>query len=67
MTSQTELKICHLSYSTLRHMQQNNVPMKCVIVDAGVSVDAKWREDEIWIQNAGIRTSLVNIHRPKTV
>ena len=35
--------------------------VKRVIADAGVSVDAKWRADEIWIQNSGIRTSLVNI------
>ena len=39
------------------------------IADAGVSMsmDAKWRAGEIWIQNSGIRTSLVNIRRPKTV
>jgi len=43
----------------------NDVTVKCVIADAGVSVDAKWRADEIWIQNSGIRTSLVNIRRPK--
>ena len=35
--------------------------MKHVIVDVGVSVDAKWQANEIWIQNSGIRTSLVNI------
>jgi len=44
----------------------NDVRMKRVIADAGVSMDAKWRANEIWIQNSGIRTSLVNIHRPKT-
>jgi len=26
-------------------------------------VDTEWRTDEIWIQNSGIRTSLVNIRR----
>jgi len=35
------------------------VTVKRVIADAGVSVDAKWRADEIWIQDSGIRTSLV--------
>ena len=43
----------------------NDITVKRVIADAGVSVDAKWRADEIWIQNSGIRTSLVNIRRPK--
>ena len=39
--------------------------VKRVIVDADVSVDTEWRTDEIWIQNSGIRTSLVNIRRLK--
>ena len=38
--------------------------VKRVIAD--VSVDTEWRTDEIWIQNSGIRTSLVNIRRLKT-
>jgi len=41
------------------------VTVKRVIADADVSVDAEWRTDEIWIQNSGIRTSLVNIRRLK--
>jgi len=40
--------------------------VKRVIADADVSVDAEWWADEIWIQNYGIRTSLVNIRRLKT-
>ena len=40
--------------------------VKRVIADADVSVDTEWRTDEIWIQNSGIRTSLVNIRRFKT-
>ena len=40
--------------------------VKRVIADADVSVDAEWWADEIWIQNSGIRTSLVNIRRLKT-
>ena len=44
----------------------NDMTVKRVIADAGVSVDAKRRADEIWIQNSGIRTSLVNICRLKT-
>jgi len=40
---------------------------KHVILDAGVIADAKLPADEIWIQNSWIRTSLVNICRPKTV
>jgi len=43
----------------------NDMTVKHVI--AGVSVDAKRRADEIWIQNSAIRASLVNIHRPKTM
>ena len=41
--------------------------VKRVIADAGVSVRAKWRANQISIQNSGIRTSLVNIRRSKTV
>jgi len=41
--------------------------VKRVIADADISVDAEWWADEIWIQNSGIRTSLVNIRGPKTV
>jgi len=33
--------------------------VKRVIADVGMSVDAKWRADQISIQNSGIRTSLV--------
>ena len=44
----------------------NDVTVKRVIADADVSVDAEWRMDEIWIQNSGIRTALVNIRRLKT-
>ena len=40
--------------------------VKRVIADADVSVDAEWWADKIWIQNSGIRTSLVNIRRLKT-
>ena len=61
MTSQTKPKICHVSYSRLRHMPQKDVTVKRVIADADISVDAEWWVDEIWIQNSGIRTSLVNI------
>jgi len=34
----------------------NDVAVKRVIADAGVSVDAKLRADEIWIQNSKICT-----------
>ena len=54
--------------SKLQHTSSyaaNDVTVKHVIV--GVSMDAKWRADEMWIKNSGIRTSLVNIRRPKTV
>ena len=47
----------------------NDVTMKRVIVDVdvGMSVDAKWQANELWIQNSGIRTSLVNIRHSKMV
>ena len=66
MTSQTKTKICHVSYSRLRLYAANDVTVKRVLADADVSVDAEWRTDKIWIQNSGIRTSLVNIRRLKT-
>jgi len=44
----------------------NDVTVKHLIADTGMSVDVKWLADEIWIQNYGICTSLVNIQRPKT-
>jgi len=43
----------------------NDMTVKCVIVDVGMSMAAKWRANEIWIQNSRIRTLLVNIRRPK--
>ena len=45
----------------------NDVTVKRVIADAGVSVDVKWWADEIWIQNSGIRTSLVGRDIPITI
>jgi len=46
----------------------NDVTVKRVIADAGVSVDAIWWANDIWIPNSGIRPLLVmvNIRRPKT-
>jgi len=44
----------------------NDVTVERVIADAGMNMDAKWRADEIRIQNSGICTPLVNIRRPKT-
>jgi len=67
MTSQTKPKNLSCKFTTSWSHAANNMTVKRVIADAGVSVRAKWRADQILIQNSGIRTSLVNIRHSKTV
>ena len=69
MTSQTKPKICHLSYSTLHHMPQTMWRWFCEACNCGHGHDRRCKTadtNKICIQNCGIRTSLVNLRRPKT-
>jgi len=63
IANKTKNLSCKLQYASSH--AANDV--KRVIADADVSVDAEWWADEIWIRNSGIRTSLVNIRRLKTM